>query len=206
MLVTQTRDTLPKKHACVEAQMEMYFDSATQDFLITMFFVHIRDINASTQPWKPGENAFDKNPQWGNTDHPIHQCLPAYWSVNFIPAVAQKKTKSCRFALLVWCRGHDRIEQIDWAASKCFALAVGLYSFDEWINIVPGNDKAVGIQQPRHELQGSHRCGNGAPGCIGVSCVTMEGRRFNNVRDADHFHGKYFSTDECICDAGRICG
>lgn len=190
--------------------MELFLDKANMQSLIATIWTALRTLDGTIKPWQPGENAFEVNPQLKDATHHIYNCLPAFWKSTF----ENRAPPTAPFAWSredwqVWCRAHGRIEQVNYAYAKLFALATGMFSFEQWIDLVPNNTKkVVDNQQPWREMHASHRCGNGQDGCIGLMCILFELTRSNMYRGVCHTYAAAHPDEDppCICDAGKTSG
>lgn len=129
-------------HACIDAQMELFQDKANMQSLITTIWTALRTLDGTIKPWQAGENAFEVNPQLKDATHHIYKCLLAFWKSTF----GNRAPPTAPFAWSredwqVWCRAHGRIEQVNYAYAKLFALATGIFPFEQWIGLVPNNCK-----------------------------------------------------------------
>lgn len=179
--------------------------------LITFFWTILRALDATIQPWQPGENAFEANPQLKDTAHPICKCLPQFWNAGFSFKDPKNMRQYADLRWTIWCRAHARIERVVWPPARFFAISTGKVTFDEWINIVPACDNKVFDQQPWRKSFCSYLCGNGHDGCIGLMCTTYETLKRSCERTLCHTHAASHSDDHppptpCICDAGRLSG
>lgn len=68
---------------CPKAAMEIYNDVHAREHLITLWWSRLRILDPILRPWRRGEKMTDVNLQVLDPNHPVHKCMPPFWSLKF---------------------------------------------------------------------------------------------------------------------------
>lgn len=126
--------------ACIESMIDLYYDRSQLQWWIDFFWYRFRLLDPSLQYWSSGESIFDKNPQLLDPNHPIRECVTAFWT----PSIWSGTTKrtdvgsSADRIAAVYCRQHDRMEYASTNLAKMIQLVAGFFTHQQWADVAFG--------------------------------------------------------------------
>jgi hypothetical protein len=68
---------------CPKAAMKIYNDVHAREHLITLWWSRLRIMDPILRPWRRGEKMTDVDLQVLDPNHPVHKCMPPFWSLKF---------------------------------------------------------------------------------------------------------------------------
>ena len=122
-------------HACIEAQIDVYFNKNQKQWWADHLFFLLRVIAPDLNPWSIDGSIFDTNPGLLNADHPLRDCHSAFWKTTIYDRTTRTEHKdaraTCDLHLHVYCRHHQRFEHVMWNVAKMFQRVAGFYTHQE---------------------------------------------------------------------------
>lgn len=122
-------------HACIEAQIDVYFNKNQKQWWADHLFFLLRVIAPDLNPWSIDGSIFDTNPGLLNADHPLRDCHSAFWKATIYDRTTRTEHKdaraTCDLHLHVYCRHHQRFEHVMWNVAKMFQRVAGFYTHQE---------------------------------------------------------------------------